>query len=341
MTIRIVQVGIGGFGSSWASEVMPSVPEVEAVGYVDMSSAALKEVVASGLATEDDCFGTLAEAIAATDPDAVLVTTNLPGHAPVVTEALEAGRHVLVEKPFASSLPEARKLVDLAAARRLTVAVSQNYRFFPAVRAVQAVVASGKLGRLLSIDVDFRKPVRMGPIRTGKPPLAEPLLSDMSIHHFDLMRAVTGQDATSVFCRTWNPDGYPYSGPPAGAGVLEFGDLAVSYRGSWISPAPETTWAGDWRMSFDKAEVTWTSRQGGLDDPAATDAVQIRWDGGRIEPVKLPKLPHLDRAGSLHEFALSLAQRRAPETAGAANLGSLAITEAMIASATSHQPVAL
>jgi len=66
----------------------------------------------------------------------------------------------------------------------------------------------------------------------------------MSIHHFDLMRAVTGLDATAVFCRTWHPDGYPYSGPPAGAGVLEFGDLTVSYRGSWISPAPETTWAG-------------------------------------------------------------------------------------------------
>lgn len=341
MTIRIVQVGIGGFGASWASEVVPSVPEVEAVGYVDMNPAALKAVVDSGLATEDDCFGTLAEAIAATDPEAVLVTTNLPGHAPVVTEALNAGKHVLVEKPFASTVPEAQALVDLAAARNLTVAVSQNYRFFPAVRAVQAIVAAGTLGRLLSVDVDFRKPVRMGPVKTGKPPLAEPLLSDMSIHHFDLMRAVTGLDATSVFCRTWQPDGYPYSGPPAGAGVLEFGDLTVSYRGSWISPAPQTTWAGDWRMSFDTAEVTWTSREGGPIDPAATDAVQIRHDDGRVETVDLPELPHLDRAGSLHEFALSLAQRRAPETAGAANLGSLAITEAMIASATSHRPVAL
>ena len=341
MTVRIVQVGIGGFGSSWATEVVPSVPEVEAVGYVDLSAPALAALVEAGTGSADICFDSLDEALAATDPDAVLVTTNLPGHAPVVTAALSAGRHVLVEKPFAASIPEAQALVDLAAERGLTVAVSQNYRFFPAVRAVQALVQAGELGRLLSIDVDFRKSVRMGPVRTSPPPLAEPLLSDMSIHHFDLMRAVTGLDATSVFCRTWQPDGYPYAGPSAGAGVLDFGGLTVSYRGSWISPGPSTTWTGDWRMSFDDAEVTWTSREGGFDDPAATDAVRIRRGDGTVEDVKLPVLPHLDRAGSLHEFALSIEEKRVPETAGAGNIGSLAITEAMIESAGSGRAVAL
>ena len=48
-----------------------------------------------------------------------------------------------------------------------------------------------------------------------------------------------------------------------------------------------------------------------------------------------------DRAGSLTEFALSLEEKRAPETAGAGNIGSLAITEAMIESASSGRVVAL
>ena len=59
-------------------------------------------------------YGSVAEGLAATPSDAVLVTTLLPGHVPVARAALEAGKHVLVEKPFAPTVTEARELVALA-----------------------------------------------------------------------------------------------------------------------------------------------------------------------------------------------------------------------------------
>jgi predicted dehydrogenase len=158
--MRIVQVGMGGFGRDWAEKVVPTVSEVKPVGYVDMSPAALTTLVESGLASEAMCFSALPDAIEATSPDAVLVTANLPGHVPCVRTALEAGKHVLVEKPFAPSVAEALEVVELAAERELTVMVSQNYRFFPAVRAVRALVAGGELGALHTINIDFRRPVR-------------------------------------------------------------------------------------------------------------------------------------------------------------------------------------
>ncbi len=229
--------------------------------------------------------------------------------------------------------------------------VSQNYRFFPAVRAVQALMRDADLGELRSIDIDFRKGVRPGPVSTTRPPLAEPLLSDMAIHHFDLLRAVTGREPTSIFCRSWRPGGYPYAGPPAASAVIDLDSvdgvdsvdsgLSASYRGSWISPGPSTTWAGDWSMAFDRAEVVWTSRGGDFDDIAALDVVTIRWDDGRVETPPLPRLAHVDRAGSLAEFAAARAEGRAPETAGAQNLGSLALSEAAIESAATGMPVAI
>ena len=65
----------------------------------------------------DSYFTSLAAAIEAVDAEAVLVTANLPGHVPLALEALRAGKHVLLEKPFAPSLDEARKVVELAEER--------------------------------------------------------------------------------------------------------------------------------------------------------------------------------------------------------------------------------
>lgn len=81
------------------------------------------------------CFESLAEALETVDADAVLVTVPLRAHAPVAIAALNAGKHVLVEKPFAEHIPEAREVVEAAKAAGKTLMVSQNYRFFPTRRS--------------------------------------------------------------------------------------------------------------------------------------------------------------------------------------------------------------
>lgn len=333
--LRLLQVGLGGFGRGWASSVVPEVAGVEAVGYVDIAPEQLTALVETGTTDGSNCYTSLAEALTATKPDAVLVTTTLPAHMPVATEALKAGAHVLTEKPFAPNLADAQADIDLADELGLTLAVSQNYRFFPAVRAVQRIVASGELGQLLSVAIDFRKNTKDWRIKPVRPALAEPLLSDMSIHHFDLMRAVIGADATDIYCRTQMPEGCKFGGPPAGSAILGFDNgVQVSYRGSWINPGPPTTWTGDWSMAFEKGEVAWTSRGEGIAD----DKVVVRQLDGTEHNVELPTLPAIDRAGSLTEFAAALAEGRAPETVGTDNLRSIAITYAAIESAATGMP---
>lgn len=331
--LRIVQVGMGFWGRDWAQMVVPQVKEVELVGYVDSDARALALLRKQMLISPRLCFSSLDAAVEATAPDAVLVTTSLPGHAPVAKSALEAGLHVLVEKPFTDTIESARELVDLAAARQLTLMVSQNYRFFPAVRTAARLVREASLGQLYEISIDFRRNDAAPPFtpsrhHTDDP---QPLLVDMSIHHFDLLRLILAREPASITCHALNPAWSGFIGPPTAiASVLFEGGASVSYRGSWISSAPETAWAGEWSMEFERGQLFWTSRG---EPGVRLDRVVMRPRQGRPRTLRMPVLEHIDRAGTLAEFAAALRENREPETSGRDNLGTIAFMVAAVDSA--------
>ena len=296
MVIRVVQVGMGSWGQDWASRVFPGVPNAQLVGCVDSRATALAETKKLGVIDEDHCFMSLEAALDRVAAAAVVVTTDLPSHIPMVNQALEAGKHVLVEKPFAPSVTEAREAVDLAESLGLTLMVSQNYRFFAAPRAVQQLVRDETLGKLLHVEVDFRRhsPPSAKPL-TGHRNWDQPLLVDMSVHHFDLLRALIGVEPTSVYCRAHNPGWAGFKDPPEASATIAFGDdLTVNYRGSWTHPGRKTFWAGEWRMEFEKGELWWTSR-----DDLSTDTHDEAWiydHSAKRSAVALPHLQRTDRA---------------------------------------------
>ena len=122
--------------------------------------------------------------------------------------------------------------------------VSQNYRHFPAPLAVAEIVADGRYGAVRTAEIVFRYYAAEVEYRYHH--LAQPLLSDMSIHHFDLMRMVLGAEPVAVTCKTSNPDGSPFVGPPEAEATVDFtGGIAVTYSGSWLSKERPTAWAGE------------------------------------------------------------------------------------------------
>jgi predicted dehydrogenase len=327
----------------WATNVLSEVEAVELVGCVDEDRQALDKACSRGIVGVGDCFESLEAAFAKLEFDAVLVTTQLTGHAPVVRRALGAGKHVLVEKPFVQSLAEGEDLVALAESNNCTLMVSQNYRFFPAVRAVQEVVRAGALGQLLHVEVDFRRfsppdPRKLARARSW----AQPLLLDMSVHHFDLLRAIIPGHPHTVYCRSWNPPWSGYSEAAEATAMISFGDLVVSYRASWLHPGPTTAWAGEWRMEFEEGELWWSSR-GDLSNQrhATGDEVWVHTPKSGRTSVELPRLEFIDRAGALAAFAESVASGTVPESSGTDNLGSLALVYAAVQSAARRQPVDL
>lgn len=338
MVLRLVQVGMGGWGRNWAANVIQQSEDVELVACVDSDAEMLvRTQQLIGLPAEC-CFQSLQAALASVEAGAVLITASLPAHVPLALEALQAGKHVLLEKPFAPTLAEARQVVEMAANRNRVLMISQNYRFYPAVQAVRALVSEGKLGQVGNVTIDFRRYRNSPGIESLRYyQLQQPLLMDMAIHHFDLMRAVLGQEPTQISCQAWNPPWSQFVDPASAAATITFdGGAVVNYRGSWVSTAPKTSWSGEWHLECTKGEIVWTSR-----DDKAPDHASIRPLEKRSRSLQLPEIPFTDRKGSLQAFVQAVRTGQEPETSGRDNLRTLALMLAAVESATSHVPVSL
>jgi len=131
---------MGAHGRNWARRVIPDVPEVELVGYVDSNPYVLDIVRSEIQPPAGMVFESLQEAISALRPEALLNTTALAGHVPVTRAALRMVLHILLLKPLSSILGAALELVDVAAHAGLVLMSSQNCCYFPAPRALAAMV---------------------------------------------------------------------------------------------------------------------------------------------------------------------------------------------------------
>ena len=91
-------------------------------------------------------------------------------------------------------------------------------------------------------------------------------------------------------------------------------------------------------MEFERAQLSWTSRG---EDNKLQDRVTLTPRRGRARAIALPAMAHIDRAGTLAEFAASLRDRREPETSGRANLGTMELMIAAVQSAERREWVAV
>src|SRR6266567_3762093 len=338
MAIRLVQVGMGNWGENWGTRVLQQSGDVELVACVDLDAGTLEQARQLLNLPAERCFLILESALASVEADAVLITASLPAHVPLALASLNAGKHVLLEKPFAPTIAEAQQVVETAAQRSRVLMISQNYRFFPAVRAVTTLVREGTLGSIGTVSIDFRR-YKNTAVLESQPyyQVWQPLLVDMAIHHFDLMRVVLGQEPSQITCQAWNPPWSKFVDPAAAAATITFdGGAVVSYRGSWVSPGPRTCWSGEWHMECSGGEIVWTSR-----DETAADRVTIRPLGKRARSATLPTLAVADRRGSLEAFVQAVQTGQEPESSGRDNLHSLALMYAAVESASSHVPVSL
>jgi len=336
MSLRLLQLGLGGWGLDWARTILPAIPEVTAVGFVEPDPAARERAEAKGLPA-DRLFASLEAALESTEPDAALVVVPLAAHHAAARETLEAGLPTLVEKPFTATMAEARDLVDLAEAQGRLLMVDQNYRWFPAPRTARRLIAEGALGAVGGVILRYN---RLYDERYRYFFLDQPLLSDMAIHHFDLMRFVLDDAPVEVTCRTWREPETPFQGPPAAACLVRFArGTIVSYYGSWIARAPLTPFGGQWQMDGSRASLVWTTRGEGAERLAA-DRLTLHRTPEEGEAPALETVPHADREGALIAFTRAVTTGEvAPDLpTGRDNLQSLALMLAAIRSAEAGGP---
>jgi predicted dehydrogenase len=128
--------------------------------------------------------------------DAIVISTPVQLHEQMALAALEAGKHVLCEKPLSNDVPSCRRMLEAARTRGRTLAVGFNHRYYPSVKFLKQVVDDGSIGRLDHVRVfgghdgleNFRADwMYVGALSGGG------AMMDVGIHMTDLARFVAGE----------------------------------------------------------------------------------------------------------------------------------------------------
>lgn len=167
------------------------------------------------------------ELLADSAVEAVVVATPPKSHAALARAALLAGKHVLVEKPLATTPADAEGLVELAEARGRTLMVDHTYVYSPAVRKIKELVDAGELGELCHVDG-----VR---INLGLFQNDVSVLWDLAVHDLAIVDYLVGRPAEGV-------SAVGASHVPSGLADVAYlhlhygGGLLAAFHVSWLSP---------------------------------------------------------------------------------------------------------
>ena len=128
-------------------------------------------------------------------PQIVTVAVPTEYHHRVALDALEAGCHVLIEKPIAANEEQAQELIEKADALGRKLMVGHIVRFDPAVQALRERLEAGQLGRIFQVRCR-----RLGPFPTRIHDVG--VVIDLATHDLDLIRYLTGQEVVRVYAET-------------------------------------------------------------------------------------------------------------------------------------------
>lgn len=257
---RFIQIGVGGFGGVWV-KAFAACPRAQVVGLVDINPVAMAEAGKTLNVPAERQFATLAEAMKL-DFDAALVCVP-PAARPAIYETLaRAGKHILTEKPLADSIDAAKNAVKLQQETKVHFVVSQNYRYGGQIQALRQAIWSGDYGRPGACQVDFCLYPRFFGFREQMP---YPLIIDMSIHHFDLVRFLLMADPLSVVGKSWNGSWSVMKGHAASSLVFEMSyGIHFSYNSSWTTlrpPEHQTSWNGTWYIECDRGCIVFKGNE--------------------------------------------------------------------------------
>jgi predicted dehydrogenase len=190
--------------------------------------------------------------------------------------------------------------------------VTQNYRYKPPLQTLKCALDAGEMGEIGAVAVDFFRGPHFGGFREEMP---YPLIIDMAIHHFDLMRFLLERDPVSIFGRSWNPPWSWFSGDASAVVYFEFQDgVQVSYNGSWCSQGRETSWNANWRFECARGVVS-----------LVDDQVYVQSPGSEPQRVPLVVMEHTDQAYLLREFCAAVTAGGASATTCQDNIRSLSM----------------
>ena len=174
----VAVVGCGYWGVNYL-RVLGEIGDVSSIVACDADP--IRRSAVSERFRDLDVSEDLAEVLRRPDIDAVVVATTPTTHYELTRECLEAGKHVLVEKPITTRSDEAEALIRLADERDLTLAVGHTFLYNPGVEKMKSYVTNGDLGALYYM---YSRRTNLGPIRDDVNALWDLAPHDVSIFNY-------------------------------------------------------------------------------------------------------------------------------------------------------------
>ncbi len=269
-----------------------------------------------------------------------VVDISLPSHRhpEVAIAALEAGKHVLLQKPMANTLEDATAIVAAAERAGVKLAINQNGRWDPAIQACRALLDRGVFGQLITASIEMRTRQPWQEYWKDDANYPRLMLLGMSIHHLDQFRYLFGEplEITAHLARY---PGQPWAGESIALYVLRYasGLLATGFDDGF-------PWTRDWSEDY---------RIEGLEGIARGD---IGWPTGGFSTLEFTTRANPDAwirpaftrkwfpdafLATMAELFLAIEEDREPSISGHDNLHTLRLVEAGYHSAAERRTVRL
>ena len=249
MKHKVLLLGIGYWGKKWLPIIMQN-PNCELVG-VAGSEIELAYAEENYNLKKEMQYTDFKQAITNAKANIAIIVIPAVLHFEAASMALAHNMNVITEKPLANNLEEAEKLLEIKKGHpELKYMASQNYRWRPHNQTLKNAIESGMIGEVRNIHVIFRQHEHLEGFRGG---LEQPLLQDMCIHHFDLIRFFTKSNCADIYCKVSRPAFSIFEGQPNADAIITMKNgVTVNYNGTWAARGKESSWDGNFIITGDK-----------------------------------------------------------------------------------------
>jgi len=297
--VRVGVIGAGAFGETH-SMVYSELPGVTLVAVADLNADRAREVAARFGA--ESWYDDWAPILERDDIDAVSVVTPEDKHKEPVVEAAKAGKHVLVEKPIATSLEDADAMIRAAEQNGKVLMVGHILRFTPGYVQIKQAIDSGSLGE--PIWAYSRRNGSLAQVKRISGRVSAIMF--LGIHDIDLLLWYLGGEVERVFCESVRKEVSRSFGVPDFSWILlKFGNGALgSIETGWGLPEKWADWKipGDWGAFAADIEVEVIGTRGA----AYFDFPPMMVTGCDSEGFKFPDLIHRPRMHGRTEGAIKI-----------------------------------
>ncbi|OGG43703.1 MAG: hypothetical protein A3F84_27315 [Candidatus Handelsmanbacteria bacterium RIFCSPLOWO2_12_FULL_64_10] len=319
---RCLMIGAGGMAGAWIRRFYPNFRDrAEIVGLVDIKPDILKDAGDFLNLPPSRRFTDLRAAFQAVDADYCTIVIPPAAHRDAVTLAVERKMDIFSEKPIADTWDACVDIYRAVKRAGLRMLVIQNYRYTPRMLTMREVLRSGRLGRINYLmgrfAADYRKYGAWGAFRHEIP---HSLLVEGAVHHFDMLRNLSGADCKTVAGWEWNPAWSSFKGECNNLYVLTMSNgVRACYEGSGTGAGVQNSW----HKEYYRAEC-----EGGAVAVGRDDVVRVyehrAGQGMRIEEVPSVRPAHEGHNHLIHEWLNWLDGGPPPDTVLDDNLKSVA-----------------